>query len=850
MVRLAWRMLRMRPASALATLIALCFGVAVVTACGVLLESGLRYHGTPQRYAASTLLVASTDLRIVQGRGEDREADRSPLPARGPVGAALAQRAAALPGVRTAVADTAVRVQVMAAGVGVPAAAHPWSAAVLAPFTLRSGTAPASNGQVALDMSIAAPIGARPGSRISLMLPGGVSAFTVAGIVAPEGRGPPEATVFLTDAEARVVAGHPATADVIGVIADPGVDARTLAHAVSALLPPVRADADGAFARVFTGADRGLAETPDVGRARELAVALPGVFGGCTLFIAVLVIAGTVGLSVQQRHRDIALLRAIAATPRQVRRMVVREAVVLSLLAGASGVWAGFGAVHWLRDQFVARGMTPPSFTVHVSWLPPLVAVASGLLIAVVAAWVASLRASRIRPTEALVEASVERRRLGLVRGFLGIVAVGGGITLSVVSMNVSGDGAVGIAVGVVATFVTAVALLAVWLIRAAAAMTGVALRRAGVTGRLAVANTAASARRLSAVISALVLAVGLGGSMWFLQTSIEHRAAQQNRAGLLADAVVTPPGDGLPHAVAAAVRGMPGVLAATGVIRGTVIGAYDGSTELTAQGVDTAGISRTMDLGVVSGTLADLSGNAVAVDRLTADAAGLHVGDMFQGWFGDGTPTALRVAAIYTRGLGFAALTVPAELLRAHTDGYDSAVLVSTRGADRSRVAAALAREVDGLVPGAAVVSRSGYQAVLDRNIEQNAWTNQVIIGVLLVYVVIAAVNTLVTAALGRRRELATLRLAGTTRLQVLRMVRLEQALLLSLALVVGVVIAAATLVPMVKAVTGSAVPYIPIAGWAAVIGGTVLLGSLATVVPIRRVLRINPVEAIGIRE
>jgi putative ABC transport system permease protein len=574
MVRLAWRMLRMRPASALATLIALFFGVAVVTVCGVLLESGLRYHGTPQRYAASTLLVASTDLRIVQGRGEDREADRSPLPARGRVDATLAHRAAALPGVRTAVADTAVRVQVSAAGVGVPADAHPWSAAVLTPFTLRSGTAPVSNGQVALDMSIAAPIGARRGSRISLMLPSGVSAFTVSGIVAPEGRGPPEATVFLTDAQARVVAGHPATADVIGVIAEPGVDARTLAHAVSTLLPPVRADADGAFARVFTGSDRGLAETPDVGRARELAVALPSVFGGCTLFIAVLVIAGTVGLSVQQRHRDIALLRAIAATPRQVRRMVVREAVVLSLLAGASGVWAGFGAVHWLRDQFVARGMTPSSFTVHISWLPPLVAVASGLLIAVVAAWGASLRASRIRPTEALVEASVERRRLGLVRGFLGLVAVGGGITLSVVSMNVTGDGAVGVAVGVVATLVTAVALLAVWLIRGAAAVTGVALRRAGVTGRLAVANTAASAHRLSAVISALVLAVGLGGSMWFLQTSIEHRAAQQNRAGLLADQVVTPPGDGLPHAVAAAVRAVPGVLAATGVIRGTVIGA------------------------------------------------------------------------------------------------------------------------------------------------------------------------------------------------------------------------------------------------------------------------------------
>jgi putative ABC transport system permease protein len=83
-----------------------------------------------------------------------------------------------------------------------------------------------------------------------------------------------------------------------------------------------------------------------------------------------------------------------------------------------------------------------------------------------------------------------------------------------------------------------------------------------------------------------------------------------------------------------------------------------------------------------------------------------------------------------------------------------------------------------------------------------------------------------------------------------VLRMVRLEQALLLSLAQVVGGAIAAATLVPMVMAITASAVPYIPVAGWAAVIGGTAVLGSLATIVPIRQVLRIAPVEAIGIRE
>jgi putative ABC transport system permease protein len=102
-----------------------------------------------------------------------------------------------------------------------------------------------------------------------------------------------------------------------------------------------------------------------------------------------------------------------------------------------------------------------------------------------------------------------------------------------------------------------------------------------------------------------------------------------------------------------------------------------------------------------------------------------------------------------------------------------------------------------------------------------------------MLVYVVIAAVSTLVMAALARRRELAILRLTGVTRIQVLRMVRLEQALLVGLAMVAGGAIAAATFVPMVKGTTGTATPYIPPGGWATVVGGTVLLAGAGRCCP-----------------
>jgi len=96
MVTLAWRMLRQRPTSAVATFIALWFGVAVVTACGVLLESGIRYHGEAQRYAASSVLVAANDLRVVSGHGENRDVQRLALPDRGRLDAGLTAQAAAL----------------------------------------------------------------------------------------------------------------------------------------------------------------------------------------------------------------------------------------------------------------------------------------------------------------------------------------------------------------------------------------------------------------------------------------------------------------------------------------------------------------------------------------------------------------------------------------------------------------------------------------------------------------------------------------------------------------------------------------------------------------------------------
>jgi putative ABC transport system permease protein len=241
MTILAWRMLTQHPMRAVSTFVALLYGASVLCACGILLESALRYHGVPQQYGASAVVVAATELTIAQGSGEDLSVDSYPLPEGGWLSAGLAQRIAAVPGVRRVIADLAVPVQLLA-GTGGGATAvravsgHPWSAAALTPFTLQAGSPPASAGDVVLDAALAQATGTRPGQQVRLVVPDGVRTFTVTGI-AQGPAGLVEPMVFFTDAQAAALAGHPGAASVLGVLADPGVRAQALASAIRAILP-------------------------------------------------------------------------------------------------------------------------------------------------------------------------------------------------------------------------------------------------------------------------------------------------------------------------------------------------------------------------------------------------------------------------------------------------------------------------------------------------------------------------------------------------------------------------------------------------------------------------------------
>ncbi|MFB7496697.1 FtsX-like permease family protein [Streptomyces sp. NPDC056161] len=835
---LAREAVRFKPASFAGTFLALLMSALVVSACGILLETSLRATVPPERYAMAPVVVAADQyVRVATGSGEDREEEATPLPDTARVDTGLAARAAEAQGAATAVADFTFPVRAAHEGAGTGArelpveggvlTAHGWGSHTFTGTALTTGSAP-REGEVVLDAGTARAAKTAVGGTARLRTAAGQRDFRISGIAEA---GPGDTTrdagalAWFADTQAPTLAGHPGRADAIAVLAEHGADADTLADSVEKALA-------GSTALVNVGDDRGAIEDPGLGHAKETLFGIGGSFGGIATIVAILTAAGTVALSVAQRSREFALLRAIGATPRQIRRAVASEALLVAPLAGIIGCLPGIGLAHWWFGQLRDRGAVPHAVDLCVSGFPLLAAVGTGLLTALAAGWVAGRRPARIKPGQALAEASVERLRPGLVRTVLGVAALVGGGFLTGLSAGSTGDDAAGAALGVVLLFMFAVALLGPLVARLCAALFGLPLRGAGPAARLAAANSRANARRLASAITPIVLAMAFASTLVFMHTSETRAADRQLRAGVTADHVVTDPA-GLPvDAVSRAARAS-GVEAAVGLLTTQVLvpvgsGEFRSLTGAVTQGVTGSGaeLAEVQDLDVREGSLRGLGEGRIAIDRTLADAADAGVGDRLPLYLPDGTEADPEIVAVYGRGLGLATVTMDRASLAGHvTSGFDSTLLV--RGGMRKSLTAL-----------GEVTDASGYATEQNLDAKLGAWTNNTMAAVLGGFAAIAAVNTLVMTVLGRRRELNTLRLVGSTRRQVLTMLRWEAVLVSTVGVVLGSAIAAATLIPMMRGTTGEG-PYVPplvYGSFVATCGG---LALLAVTLPARAALR-----------
>ncbi|MFH8986830.1 ABC transporter permease [Streptomyces sp. NPDC017940] len=807
---LARAAVRFKPAAFVGTFVALMMASLIVAACGILLETGLRASVPPVRYANAPV-VAADDQRIhyTTGSGEDRTTESQVVPDRARIAESVVAKAAAVPGARTAVADVTFPVKHGDKAL----TAHGWGSTAFTGEKLTTGRAPAA-GEVVL----AGAPGARAGQKVTLTTAQGPRDFRVSGIAA--GAAP---TAWFTDSDAVRVSGHPGRVDAVAVLPKDGVSTSALKSQVAKAL--------GDEIDVYTGDARGGVEDPDLAEAKDMLTGIGGSFGGVATAVAVFTAAGTVALSVSQRAREFALLRAIGTTPRQIRRTIATESLLVAPLAGVLGCLPGIALARWWFGQLKDKGAVPQAVELSVSGLPLLAAAGTAVLSALLAGYMAARRPSRIKPGQALSEASVEPLPVGWIRTPLGVAATVGGVVLARVAATTTGEDAANAALGVVMLFMLAVALLGPLVARGCAALFGLPLRGAGASASLAAANSRSNSRRLASAITPIVLAMAFASTLVFMHTSEDKVAADQQRDGITADHIVTSDtGFDAPAVRAALARDG----AAVGVVKTSVLLSVGSGGDRRLESASTQGIAGTaadlakvQDLKVKTGGLA-LGKGRIALDANLAHSARVETGDRVVLRLPDGTKARPTVVATYERGLGLAQVTLSADELRQHvTSAF--ATEVWTKGAS----AAALKQ----LTSHGTLLDRDDYTTAQSKDRELSAWANTTMAAVLGGFAALAAANTLVMTVLDRRRELGTLRLIGTTRSQVLRMVRFEALLVTGAGVVIGTAIALATLVPMMRGLTGEG-PYIPPLLYGAFAGSAVVLGLVATAVPARAAL------------
>ncbi|THA64917.1 ABC transporter permease [Streptomyces sp. A0958] len=803
---------------------------ALLGAFALVLGSLLLARPPVDHYAGADAVVVA-DQRVTYTAkpwGSEPQTATAHLPERVRLDRSLVAQAAAADGVALAVADDSVPVTV---GDGAPAVGRSWASAVLTSYELSDGRAPKSASEVVVDRALA-----DAGGHITVQVGGATRQYTVSGVAATGHRGGTPA-VFFTEAQLTALAGHPGTVDAIGVVAERGVSADALRASVGEAVAGQAGGERGP--RVLTGAERGEAEHVDALGGRGDLLAMLASIAGTVVMVALLVIATAVSQAVHQRSGELALLRAVGATPRQLRSAVGHEA---GRVADTAAVLGAVGSVPLGLLMRSLLTTDPLPLPVPV-WLPVAAGVAGALVVALAARPVALLAArtvTRMRPAVALSAARApEPGEPGRLRTGAGVLLTVAGLGSAGTAATQSGQAAALAASGAATSLIIAVALLGPWIARVSMRVLGAPARRAGgVSGFLAARSAAAHNRRLGAALTPIVLVVAFVCVQLAAGTTLERAADRQAADALRADLVVTGPASGIPAEAAQAVREAPGVAAATGLLRSAVVLAHREAGDpaldrFPVLGVTADQLSGTLDARVTAGDPAALTGRGtVAVGEDRADDLGAGVGDTVGLRLGDGTQVRLKVVALYERSLGLGEFMLPREALAGHVSApRDQQILVRSADGDATSAVRRALAPYKGLHVRPATADDV---RISPSSSDQDDALIVIGVGVIGGFALLAVVSTLTLISVGRRPEFRLLRLVGAGRGQLLRMRVLETGLVTVAGLTIGTAVAAIPLLAFALPATGG-LPYLPPVRYGVLALAVAAAATVGTLFPVR---------------
>jgi putative ABC transport system permease protein len=848
MTRLTLRGLAARKLRTALTAIAVVLGVAMISGTYVLTDTIDRAFD--QVFAEGN---AKSDVVVTPGGDAPDTASGQEVG----VDPGVVDRVAAAPGIADAeggVTDLGITV-LGTDGTPIERTGPPILAASVGRFsalTPTEGRLPTGPGEVAMDTQLAEDEGFAVGDRVTIAGDAGAKAYAVTGIAryGTSGSIAGASVVAFTVAEAQRVLGKEGRFDQVSAAADAGVSAARARDAVRAALR-------GEPLAVRTGAEEGRAEAADIqGEFSFLRTALL-IFAGIAVFVGAFVIYNTFSITVAQRTRELALLRTLGASRRQVLASVVLEAAIVGLVAAVLGLLGGLLVAPGIVALFDAIGIDLPTTDTVVVARTVVVAFVVGVGVTVIASVAPALRATGIPPVAAMRDGLTSARRGGRIRFVAAaVLATVGAVMIAVGLIGGGSGGAVaGLLGGGAAIVFLGVALLSPWLVPPMARAVGAPLERlGGMTGRLARENATRNPGRTAVTAASLMIGLALVTFVTIFAAGLRgsvDRVVDRSFAGDLTVSNI----DGF-SPVAAALPGeltrVPGVSSTSGVrfANSSIVGGPD---DVATVGVDPRSVAGLYRAEFTEGSFADLRPGTVLADKGFADAEGLRVGSTVRLLTPRGERPEVRVAGIIDEGgfglLGGGLVASNEQLAAQWGERRDSFVFVDAApGADLAQTRARVDRLLETRFPGAESQDREEVK-------EQQAGQINAILGLfyaLLALSVIVSlfgiVNTLALSIFERTRELGMLRAIGTSRRQVRRSVRYEAAITALIGAVLGLVLGVVFALVVSRPLEAEGFEFaLPVGTLLALLVVSALLGVLAAIGPARRAARVDVLRALA---
>ncbi|WP_128431382.1 ABC transporter permease [Streptomyces cyaneus] len=650
-------------------------------------------------------------------------------------------------------------------------------------YTFTDGSGPVKDDQIALDKDSAAKGEYQVGDRVRVATNGPVKEYTLSGVfTTDDGAVNAGGSLVLFDtAVAQKQYLKPGYFESATVTAAPGASDAKILDAVQPLLP------DTAEAKTGQALADEQAEQIEQGMSSLKQVLLG--FAGIALFVGIFLISNTFTMLVAQRTKEIALMRAVGASRKQITRSVLAEAAVVGLVASVIGFVLGIGLAVGLRSGMAAFDMKIPGGPLIISATPVIAAIGVGVLITMFAAWLPGRRAAKIPPVAAMnsVHAVATTKSL-VVRNSIGAAITALGAAAIVTGASAGGDdGRMYIGAGAFFALIGVIILIPLLSRPVIALVRPLLVGPFGVAGKLAGQNAVRNPRRTGATASALAIGLTLVTGLSVLGITVGTAIDKMTTANIKADYMVSMANGGdLDQTALTALEKAKGV-SAVSPQQDVYFQAGD-EDFVSASAVTPGDIEQVLNVDVVSGNIGSLAKGQIAVAEKTAKSKGWKTGDSVPVTFNDEKKDTLTIGAVFKDSEFLSPVLVDTKVVNPHeVKPYIRQIFVKVDGGQSAANEKVL---IDALGDNPAIT-------VMDRQDIRNEFGGAIntllnimygLLAMALIIAVLGVVNTLAMSVFERQQEIGMLRAIGLDRRRVKRMVRLEAVVISVFGAVVGI--------------------------------------------------------------